>query len=199
MTGRVQQIEQEICNLNVAIAELESSIVDLRRDYLQSVAVTFVQEMILAVYQVCTGSFAEVFLSLSLDQKFQLQRDLQVLCHSFREQILALSKDSSENLADPEELDLTQMMATANAAVSDLLANFGFQAAEETSQGHLVNLRLLDLELANRLALSKRSQVRVLMARSQSLRAEVAKWERAKVTALAELAWRSTWMELQPD
>ncbi|MDX1976446.1 MAG: hypothetical protein SFT94_02120 [Pseudanabaenaceae cyanobacterium bins.68] len=203
MIGRVQQIEQEIRDLEVAIAELNSAIEDLRQGYLDSLAATFVQEMILAVYRVCTGKYALAFLNLSLDQKFQLQQDLQILCHRFRAQILALSGAISDRAeasptdspTQPEEAALTEILSVANGAVSDLLTSFGFPPRSE--QSPLV--QLLDLELANRQALTRRSEIRVLAARSQSLKAEVSKRKQAKMSAEAELAWRSTWMELLQD
>jgi NurA-like 5'-3' nuclease len=210
MIGLVKRIEQEISDLEVAIADASKKMIDLRQQYVQVVAKASAHQIILATYQLCTREYPDTFLAISIDSKQRLQHEIQILANSFSQKMMeSISPESLaaieltlkdiETDTDTLEKTVTQTLVEASEAVHKLLADQGIFTLPLAENAAGVQLRLLDLELSDRQALSIRSELRVLGARLQHLKTEIVKKQKAKLVAEAELAWRATWTEFKPN
>jgi hypothetical protein len=234
MSGLIKRIEQELTDLESAIANADSKVQSLRQQYIQIIANASAHQIILATYQLCTKEYPNAFLALSLDVRQKLQTDIQLLAFSFSQSIIGFkgksisenppeSTDESEENLSPEsfndvaeseekllsqsfnrELDadslekiVSQTLTEATQSVHQLLADRGLMSLPLAEDTPSIQLRLLDIELSDRQAHSIRSEIRVLEAKRQQLCAELEKKQKSKLIAQAELAWRSTWVEIE--
>jgi len=231
MSGLIKRIEQEISDLEAAIANVAIKMQNLQQQYVQVIANASAHQIILATYQLCTKDYPSHFLGLSLDARQRLQNEVQVVASSFSQNIISTSEDlAAENLDIPENSDLKDSSDNPNIAPSpsdspipleaeidsdtleklvsqslievvksihQLLANHGLLSLPLAEDAPSIQLRLLDVELSDRQALLIRGEIRVLGARLQQLHSEFEKKQKAKLVAQAELAWRSTWVEIK--
>ena len=79
MVSAIEQVERELNILNQAIASLAEEYYSVYGSYLSALGQAVRQQMILASYHVCTRGYPQQFLTLSLNQQQQLQRDLRQL------------------------------------------------------------------------------------------------------------------------
>ncbi len=79
MVSAIEQVERELNSLNQAIASLAEEYYSVYSSYLSALGQAVRQQMILASYHVCTRGYPQQFLTLSLNQQQQLQRDLRQL------------------------------------------------------------------------------------------------------------------------
>jgi len=79
MVSAIEQVERELDILNQAIASLAEEYYSVYGSYLSALGQAVRQQMILASYHVCTRGYPQQFLTLSLNQQQQLQRDLRQL------------------------------------------------------------------------------------------------------------------------
>ncbi|MBW4516474.1 MAG: hypothetical protein KME11_14785 [Timaviella obliquedivisa GSE-PSE-MK23-08B] len=79
MVSAIEQVERELNILNQAIASLAEEYYSVYSSYLSALGAAVRQQMILASYHVCTRGYPQQFLTLSLNQQQQLQRDLRHL------------------------------------------------------------------------------------------------------------------------
>lgn len=79
MVSAIEQVERELDSLNQAIASLAEEYYSVYCRYLSALGQAVRQQMILASYHVCTRGYPQQFLTLSLNQQQQLQRDLRQL------------------------------------------------------------------------------------------------------------------------
>jgi hypothetical protein len=79
MVSAIEQVERELNILNQAIASLAEEYYSVYSSYLSALGQAVRQQMILASYHICTRGYPQQFLTLSLNQQQQLQRDLRQL------------------------------------------------------------------------------------------------------------------------
>lgn len=105
-------------------AELNSAYTN----YCQALGQATRQQLILASYQVCTQGYPRQFLSLSMNQRQQLQRSLRQLGQKAAEQLLDLLKNPAEmkqKLADEIQLD-------RESAIAEIEQELLIEAGEQT-------------------------------------------------------------------
>lgn len=92
----VERIEQEIVELNQAVAALAKEFYETYRNYLEGLGQAVRQQLILASYNVCTQGYPANFLALSLSQQQALQKAVKTLATQTQENL-------QEILQKPEE------------------------------------------------------------------------------------------------
>jgi hypothetical protein len=206
----LRRIEQEIEEIETAIATLQGKLQSVFLEYSQAVAQTVQQQLILAAFRLCTHDRPEFFLALSLGDRQKLQRDLQLLAKSAVanvSQILGQSDPSS--LTDQEMVDVAlnttfsevshsanQLLVAAKVlSPSDIASDVAKSDQDKSQNTNKIQLRPSEVEFTNRDVMSHRGELRVLSAKWHQLHSELEKKKQAKVVAQAELAWRSTWTE----
>lgn len=88
MVRSVERIEQEIAALDRSVIALTQEFHDTYRQYLDALGQAIRQQLILAGYHLCTHGYPERFLTLSLNQRQQLQQTLRELAKQAHEQLL---------------------------------------------------------------------------------------------------------------
>ncbi len=116
MPQRIEKIEQELVKLEGAIAQISQQLLAVYSPYLKLLGKTIQQQLIMAVYQVCTDVYPENFLQLSLNQRINLQTKIKHVSQGIMGQLLTPLADleniiSSSNSvdkisdADPEKIE----------------------------------------------------------------------------------------------
>jgi hypothetical protein len=85
----IEQIERELNLVNQAIAALAQEFHSVYGSYVLALGKAIRQQLILASYHVCTRGYPQQFLSLSLSQQQELQRDLRQLTKQAQEDLAA--------------------------------------------------------------------------------------------------------------
>lgn len=193
------RIDQDIQNVQQAIANVVSRIDLLHLDYARAIAIAVQQQILLAVFKFCTQKCPEAFLALSLSERQNLQEDLRLtiksLSDSMQKNLEECDRDSRTNQENLDLLlskNLNESMQTLNKLLSDrgiLNANSNGEQAPQMS------MRLAEIEFTDRQLMSYRGELRVLSARISHLQTELEKKYQQKTIAEAELAWRAAWVE----
>lgn len=197
MGTALKQIEQEIEEIEVAIAIAKTKIQSAFLEYTQAVAQASQQQIIMAVYQICTRDYPAAFLALSLDERYKLQQEVQAVAKSLVTRI-EQSLCECHQQSDQDEVDrlLTKTMTEVAHTVNEFLSTariMDLTAATADDTAQKVQLSLSEVEYTNRSVMSPRGELRVLSARLNQLHNELEKKLKAKIIAEAELAWRSSW------
>ncbi|MEQ9621467.1 hypothetical protein [Coleofasciculus chthonoplastes] len=114
MVSAIELIEQDLGKMEGAIAHLASQLHDSYATYLTVLGQTVQKQLMLAGYQVCTQGYPDAFLSLSFNQRQNLQQALRQIGKEGRDELilhLQLPQDLSSTLDDElddedEELEL---------------------------------------------------------------------------------------------
>ncbi|MEQ9372109.1 MAG: hypothetical protein RIG63_24295 [Coleofasciculus chthonoplastes F3-SA18-01] len=114
MVSAIELIEQDLAKMEGAIAHLASQLHDSYATYLTVLGQTVQKQLMLAGYQVCTQGYPDAFLSLSFNQRQNLQQALRQIGKEGRDELilhLQLPQDLSSTLDDElddedEELEL---------------------------------------------------------------------------------------------
>lgn len=88
MARAIERIEQDIAALEEATDLLQGELNSAYSKYLTILGQAVQQQMVLASYQICTHGYPESFLSLSFNQRQQLQQELRKLGKQVREQLV---------------------------------------------------------------------------------------------------------------
>lgn len=105
----VERIEQDLATLEEAIALLGAELHSAYANHLTLLRKAVRQQLILACYQVCTQGYPESFLSLSFNQRQQLQQLTKQLAEQAQAQLLS-SLDPPQfvtRAAEPDESEPT--------------------------------------------------------------------------------------------
>ena len=115
MVGSVEQASQQLMALDKQVAEMGEKFHQTYSSYLTALGQAIRQQLILSCYQVCTESYPQQFLQLSLSQRQQFQQSVRDLANQVRPELLAqlqlvgtanIDESSEEDLeADDEESD----------------------------------------------------------------------------------------------
>jgi dGTP triphosphohydrolase len=197
------QIEQEIAELETAIAKVEDQIKAAFVQYVDAIAQAIQSQLIMSAYKLCTHVHPEQFLQLSLSERQQLQQDLQALGQESTNNIRVKLKQIAQQEQPTHEMvekllvqDLDHLSHAANQVMAK--ANlFNLENLEQLPEdAPRMRLRLTEIELNNREVISHRSELRVLSNRWQQFIEELDRKKQAKLVSQAEHAWRSSWLEM---
>jgi len=155
--------------------------------------------------QVVASSFSQNIISTSEDlaaENLDIPENSDLKDSSDNPNIAPSPSDSpipleAEIDSDTLEKLVSQSLIEVVKSIHQLLANHGLLSLPLAEDAPSIQLRLLDVELSDRQALLIRGEIRVLGARLQQLHSEFEKKQKAKLVAQAELAWRSTWVEIK--
>ncbi len=206
------RIEQDIENIQQAIAEATSRIDLLHLEYAKALTKAVQQQILLTVFTFCTQKCPQEFLDLSLIKRQKLQEDLRktikALCEQMQKDLEECDRDRKTN---QENLDtiLAKLLDDSMAKLNQLLVEHKILAANDAgtdkndkntdksaeSKAPQMSIRLAEIEYTDRQVMSHRGELRVLSARLTHLHNELDKKYQQKKIAEAELAWRSAWVE----
>lgn len=149
--GAIPQIEAKLKSVQAAALKVAQEIQDLYASYLDALGQTVHQQLILASYQLCTQNYPEAFLQLSVNQRQQLQQDLQGLGQQMQQQlqaclqILDLPAAAAQEGLDPAVgLDQQERLEAAIAQILETTSQAGNQILQEC---HILPGQELDLLL----------------------------------------------------
>lgn len=89
MVASIERIEQDLAALDAAISSIAGEFHKTYETYLEALGKATRQQLILAAYHLCTQSYPQQFLQLSLHQRQQLQQTLQDLAKQTQAVLMA--------------------------------------------------------------------------------------------------------------
>ena len=137
MAKSIQQVNQELKNLELAAAEIAVELQELHLSYLETLAQSLKQQLILACYQICTRLYPHRFLDLSLSEKQELQQQLRQLSIQLESDLLEII-EQKELEPEPNSLNL----------MAELIKNLP-KAKQAGESGAEIDLELVKAELEN--------------------------------------------------
>ena len=137
MTKSIRQVNQELENLESAAAEIAVELQELHLSYLETLAQSLRQRLILACYQICTRLYPHSFLDLSLSEKQELQQQLRQLSIQLKSDLLKII-EQKELEPEPNSLKL----------MAELIKNLP-KAKQAGESGAEIDLELVKAELEN--------------------------------------------------
>ena len=104
MARAIELIERDIAVLQEAIQAIAAELHSAYASYLTTLGQALRKQLILAIYHLCTQGYPQNFLSLSLNQRQQLQQAIRKLGQKAAEQLLTYirSEEAEENGAEGE-------------------------------------------------------------------------------------------------
>ncbi len=105
----IEQIERDIAALEVVVKEIAAEFHRAYTSYLTALGRAVRQQLILASYHLCTQGYPEAFLSLSFNQRQQLQQAIRSLGKDAVEQLITELKVGEHRSQEPGMLDSTQI------------------------------------------------------------------------------------------
>ena len=139
MTKSIQQVNQELKNLESAVADAAIELEKLHRDYLNLLSQSLKQQLISACYQICTQLYPQSFIDLSLNDKQNLQQNIRQISVELEPNLIEIVEQKE---LEPEPLNLNLM--------AELIKNLPKpkKSSEEDSTAE-INLELVKAELKN--------------------------------------------------
>lgn len=106
----VERIEQDIAELQKAVAAIDTELHRTYSDYLNALGQAVRKQVALSGFQVCTQGYPTQFLKLSVNQRQNLQQALQTLAKQTQANLLALLHPSTPDITDstPQEASENQ-------------------------------------------------------------------------------------------
>jgi hypothetical protein len=96
MAKSIETIKQDLANLEETTVNLAVELLSLYRKYLDLLKDSVQKQLILAGYQICTQTYPETFLSLSVSQRQSLQKRLREEGKKLASQLLLLTNPTPE-------------------------------------------------------------------------------------------------------
>lgn len=193
------RIDQDIKDIQLAIANVVSRIDSIHLEYAQAIAIAVQQQILLAAFKFCTQKCPEAFLALSLTARQNLQEDLRHTIKSLSDQMQkTLEECDRDSRTNQENLDLllSKSLNESMERLNQLLVNRQIlNIATKDDQASQMSIRLSEIEFTDRQLMAYRGELRVLSARTLHLQTELEKKYQQKTIAEAELAWRAAWVE----
>ncbi|WP_341524602.1 hypothetical protein WKK05_18375 [Nostoc sp. UHCC 0302] len=159
MARAIERIERDIAVLEEAIRAIAIELQSAYASYLSTLGQAARKQLILASYHLCTQGYPEKFLSLSLNQRQQLQQNVRKLGQEAAEQLLSnISSEQVEEDQVDEEDEVDQVDEAVTSSLSPVSVRISNpqrfvpnlsnpielakwqQNVEETSQETLKNL-----------------------------------------------------------
>ena len=196
------RIDQDIRNIQQAIADVISRIDVIHIEYSQAIAQAVQQQILLTVFKFCTQKCPDAFLALSLSARQNLQEALRKtiasLCEQMQKTLEECDRDSRTNQENLDTL-LSKLLNESMETLNQLLVEHKVLKPDENKtkddKNAQMSIRLAEIEFTDRKVMSHRGELRVLSARLAHLHNELEKKYQQKTIAEAELAWRSAWVE----
>jgi len=196
------RIDQDIQNIQQAIADVVSRIDTIHLEYSQTIALAVQQQILLTVYKFCTQKCPDAFLALSLSERQKLQealrKTIKSLCEQMKKTLEECDRDSRTNQENLDTL-LSKLLNESMETLNQLLVEHKVLTPDENKtkddKNTQMSIRLAEIEFTDRKFMSHRGELRVLSARLAHLHSELEKKYQQKTIAEAELAWRSAWTE----
>lgn len=196
------RIDQDIRNIQQAIADVISRIDVIHIEYSQAIAQAVQQQILLTVFKFCTQKCPDAFLALSLSARQNLQEALRKtiasLCEQMQKTLEECDRDSRTNQENLDTL-LSKLLNESMETLNQLLVEHKVLNPDENKtkddKNTQMSIRLAEIEFTDRKVMSHRGELRVLSARLAHLHNELEKKYQQKTIAEAELAWRSAWTE----
>ncbi len=113
MARAIEQIEQYLLALDEAIAQIAQELYNAYFNYLTALGQALRQQFILATYHLCTQGYPDSFLRLSLNQRQQLQHNLQNLAIQAQKQLLAALETGNWGVADQGKIENIEPFAAS--------------------------------------------------------------------------------------
>lgn len=133
MARAIEQIERDIAALQEAIGAIATELHSAYASYLTHAGQALQKQLILASYHLCTQGYPENFLSLSLNQRQQLQQAIRKLGQQAAEQLLSYIKNEQvEQVKQVEELEEVEEQLTDEEK--------GILGEQESLESNLPNL-----------------------------------------------------------
>lgn len=106
MARAIEQIERDIAALQEAIGAIATELHSAYASYLTHAGQALQKQLILASYHLCTQGYPEKFLSLSLNQRQQLQQAIRKLGQQAAEQLLGyINNEQVEQVEESEKVE----------------------------------------------------------------------------------------------
>lgn len=105
MVKQLKQIEQDIAKLEQEIVDLAEELRGVYGSYIALLGESLQRQLVLASYQVCTQAYPEAFLSLSVEQRQNLQQSIQKITQKNKANLISLQEFPSQSSISSEEQD----------------------------------------------------------------------------------------------
>ncbi|PZO09981.1 MAG: hypothetical protein DCF25_21095 [Leptolyngbya foveolarum] len=128
MVRASSQIKQELSLLQQRTQELETSLEPLYEGYLKALSEAGGRQLIMAAFHICTQAYPSKFLSLSLQQRNQLQQEIQGLSNGLYRQLIAQreqAKKASRRSPKKNGLAFLQRLLEAKSSGAAIVATDG--------------------------------------------------------------------------
>ncbi|NEQ44547.1 MAG: hypothetical protein F6K00_13690 [Leptolyngbya sp. SIOISBB] len=127
MARSLDQISADLVKLDAATQGLDQNLQAVYQDYLATLGQAVKRQLILATYHLCTQTYPEEFLALTVAQREQFQANLRQLSSQGKSQIMQLGQMT--NLAE-----LTTQLEEAVVAKYGAIESDADDASEESSE-----------------------------------------------------------------
>ena len=128
MVKASSQIERELSLLQQRTQALETSLEPLYEGYLKALSEASGRQLVMAAFHICTKAYPSKFLSLSLQQRSQLQQEIQSLSGGLYQQLIAQrekAKKASRRPPKNDGLAFLQRLLEAKSSGAAIIATDG--------------------------------------------------------------------------
>lgn len=128
MVRSSSQIEQELSLLQQRTQALEASLDPLYEGYLKALSEATGRQLVMAAFHICTQAYPSKFLSLSLQQRNQLQQDIQALGSGLYQELLAQKEKAKKTSRRPPKnngFSFLQRLLEAKSSGATVIATDG--------------------------------------------------------------------------
>lgn len=147
MVAEITQIQQTLDQLTQDTVELVREAQKRYETYLALLGPAVSQKLILACYHLCTQTYPEAFLKLSLNQQQTLQQGMQELGQalkaSLKTVLQSLSDEAIEEGVEPEQLMI--LLQDVEQAILDVLRQISQQANHLLQEQQIIKITSMDL------------------------------------------------------
>jgi hypothetical protein len=142
MARPIERIERDLAVLEEAIAAIAQELKTAYVSYLATLGQAVRQQLILAVYHLCTQRYSENFLKLSLSQRQNLQQSVRKLGQQAAEQLLALINNDAQQPSHKQvESDTVDEWSQSLIGISSLMVA-GVESEDEQKNEENANFSL---------------------------------------------------------
>lgn len=90
MAGAIEKVEQDLAKMDDKVAQLREKSHKIYSSYLETLGQAVRQQLILAAYHLCTHTYPDRFLSLSVSEREKLQKSIRQVGSSAQEELTSL-------------------------------------------------------------------------------------------------------------
>jgi hypothetical protein len=113
MARAIERIERDIAELSATIEKIADELDKAYQIYLTMLGKAVQQQLTLAVFHLCTQGYPEKFLSLSLNQRQQLQQGIRKLGQQTINRLLGISENPEDTETEITSTDITSTDITS--------------------------------------------------------------------------------------